>query len=290
MLSTLSCIARVKRSSENDFNRPPDFPQYVFATFTGDRSGSMVDMISRGKNIPAEGLYEFITSQCKNALLNNQKSFISVTTFDDKNETVIDNTESKNINVSMELCRTWMKPRGSTKLYDTAIGCLNKLTKNTNDFTASLPKHIKRLNPKIVKIWALMTDGYDNASFSSPRDLKKTVELAREDGTICYFLAANMDAQEVGESFGFSADNSLTFDADIQHAPCAMRSVTQNMLRTASDGISTPFSQMQRQSSQNPTAMRHVSAPTNSFLGAINTPLPIPRVNLRAPPATLLRQ
>ena len=109
MLSTLSCISRVKRTSENDFNRPPDFPQYVFATFTGDRSGSMGSMISKDKNIPAEGLYEFITSQCKNALLNNQSSFISVTTFDDKNETVIDNIKSNRIIVSMENCRHWMK-------------------------------------------------------------------------------------------------------------------------------------------------------------------------------------
>ena len=290
MNSTLSCIARVKRTSENDFNRPPDFPQYVFATFTGDRSGSMADMIAGNKNVPAEGLYEFITSQSKNALLNKQTCFISVTTFDNAPETVINNIKSERIIVSMENCREWMKPRGSTRLYDTAIGCLNKLTKNADEFIDSLPVHIKRLNPRIVKIWALMTDGYDNASFSGPGDLRKTVELAREDGTICYFLAANMDAQEVGESFGFSADNSLTFDADIQHAPCAMSSVTQNMLRTASDGIRAPFSQMQRQSSQNPTATRHVSAPTNSFLGAINSPPPLPRVNLRVPPATLLRQ
>lgn len=283
-MNTLSCIARVKRTSENEFNRPPDFPQYVFATFTGDRSGSMRDMVSREKNIPAEGLYEFITSQCKNALLNNQDSFISVTTFDEKNETVIDNTESKNINVSMANCTEWMQPRGSTKLYDTAIGCLNKQKKNANEFMESLPAHIRRLNPKVVKIWALMTDGYDNASFSSSRDLRKTVELAREDGTICYFLAANMDAQEVGESFGFSADNSLTFDADIQHAPCALRSVTANMLRTASNGSAAPFTQCQRQESQNHNAIRFVSAPTNSIMGAINTPLPSTRLNLRAPP------
>ena len=45
-MNPLSCIARVKRTTDNDFNRPPDFPQYVFASFTGDRSGSMSSMIN----------------------------------------------------------------------------------------------------------------------------------------------------------------------------------------------------------------------------------------------------
>ena len=129
MNSTLSCITRVKRTSENEYIRPPDFPQYVFATFTGDRSGSMADMIAGNKNVPAEGLYEFITSQSKNALLNKQTCFISVTTFDNAPETVINNIKSDRIIVNMENCREWMKPRGSTRLYDTAIGCLKQTNK-----------------------------------------------------------------------------------------------------------------------------------------------------------------
>jgi len=290
MISTLACISRVKRSSENDFNRPPDFPQYVFATFTGDRSGSMASMIRGNQNVPAEGLYEFITSQCKNAVLNKQTSFISVTTFDDNIETVIDNKQSGEIIVSIKDCIKWMKPRGTTKLYDTGISCLTNLQKNTTEFMNTLPKNVKKLNPKVIKIWSLMTDGYDNTSFANDRDLRKTVEEARKNGVVCYFLAANMDAQEVGESFGFSADNSLTFDADFQHAPCALRSVTANMLRTASDGSSVPFTQCQRQSSQNQNATRHVSAPINTFMGAINTPLPSRRINLRVPPTLLRRQ
>lgn len=271
-MNSLSCIARVKRTTDNDFNRPPDFPQYVFASFTGDRSGSMSSMININNHVPAKGLYDFIKSQCNNALLNNQTAYISVTTFDNEDETFINNEKSTTISVGMNDCINWMDPRGSTKLYDTAIKCLNKLENNAQNLLESLPKNIKKLNPKITKIWSLLTDGFDNASFSTAEDLRRTVLKARGDGTICYFLAANMDAEEVGESFGFSAQNAMTFDADADHAEVGMRSVTANMIRSASNGVSAPFTQMQRQSSQN-TNMRHSSAPTSSFMNAINTPL-----------------
>lgn len=287
-MTTLSCIARVKRTNDYDYKRPPNFPLFVFASFTGDRSGSMSSMIDGTTNAPASGLYDFVTEQCKNSIIVGQECYISVTTFDDKMERVVNNVKSTKLNISYRDCVKWMTPRNSTKLYDTSIKCLNDLKKNSKIFEKSLSNESKRLNPKIVKIWALLTDGHDNASFAKSSDLHRTVTEARNEGVTCYFLAANQDACSVGENYGFSIDNSLTFDSTPEFAPRAMRAVTENVLRTTSLGVSTPFTQIQRQRSCGvnnittiPTMMHAVSTPLpptsfnqqNSFI----TPPPILR-------------
>ena len=93
-MTTLSCIARVKRTNDYDYKRPPNFPLFVFASFTGDRSGSMSTMINGTTNAPASGLYDFVTEQCKNAIIIGQECYISATTFDDEMETVVNNVKS----------------------------------------------------------------------------------------------------------------------------------------------------------------------------------------------------
>lgn len=268
----LSCISRVKRTSETN-KRPPNYPLFVFASFTGDRSGSMINMITQQHNAPASGAYDFVTEQCKNAFLNDQTCYISVTTFDDETEIPIDNVKSSDIEISYKDCVNWMRPRSTTKLYDTAIKCLNNLEKNAENVYNSFSKKVKNLNPKIVKIWALLTDGFDNASFAKSIDLNRTVTKARKNGTICYFLAANQDACSVGENYGFSQDNSITFGANAECARNSLRAVTQNCIRTASDGISTPFTHLQRQTS-GPSSLPNNIVSMSTMMRATTTPLP----------------
>ena len=68
---------RSRRFSSNIESRDP-VPQWFFAAFTGDRSGSMSSM----EGASATGLYEWVQTMKESANENNQTGFISVTTFD----------------------------------------------------------------------------------------------------------------------------------------------------------------------------------------------------------------
>ena len=87
---SLSCIAHVKRNSNNDGgpNRPPAPPIASFIGSTWDRSGSMQDM----NGTPGPALYDWVKDACDQARVLNQDCYLSVTTFDDKSEKKIENT------------------------------------------------------------------------------------------------------------------------------------------------------------------------------------------------------
>ena len=76
---------RSRRLNKNGDNEP--VPQYFFAAFTGDRSGSMSSLDSAS----AEGLYEWVKTMKETSTKNNQEGFISVTTFDDETNKIFDN-------------------------------------------------------------------------------------------------------------------------------------------------------------------------------------------------------
>lgn len=241
----LSCYQSVKRTPEDSFYRPPNVPMAIFSGFTGDRSGSMESMANQA----ADGLYEFIKSNASNAINQGQQGFISVTTFDDTAIVRLDNVPAKDIVISARECRKWMKPEGCTRLYDTAIEDLARLQRREREWRANLPDHIKALNPETTIVWSLMTDGFNNASQFTAEDFRNAVQKARKNGVICYFLAANQDACATGERYGFSADQSITFDSTPATCSQAMRAVTTSALRCASGYSNVNFTQTMRQSS-----------------------------------------
>jgi hypothetical protein len=144
-----------------------------------------------------------------------------------------------------------MKPRGSTRLYDTSIEDLDNIVSKAEEFRKNLPRAIRQLDPEISIVWACCTDGYDNTSTFTSEELKKKVEWARAKGVKCFFLAANQDAVATGKKYGFSPETSMTYTPTPDTAAMAFRSVSANM-RQASCGGNYSFTSLQRQTSTQP--------------------------------------
>lgn len=157
-----------------------------------DRSGSMAwaaeDM--RG------GLDSFFAEQAK----LEGKALVDYVQFDSEYEKVFEDVPAGE-------AKAVLNPRGSTALLD-AVG------KAVTDLGEKLAAKKEGQRPGRV-IVVVVTDGYENAS--TEWNKKSVAELIKQqedkydwDFT---FLGANMDAVAVGQSFGFKADKSLTYDA-----------------------------------------------------------------------------
>ena len=238
----LSCLSNIKRTEEN--TRPTMPPQAVFASYCGDCSGSMENM----KKASANGCYEWVKDITSDCINNGQEGNISVTFFDTNTYKRMDKVSFKDVVISQKEATEWAKPRGMTKLYDTATMAVKSLHKQVNKYKEDHTKN--GIVPNVMGLFALNTDGLDNKSVICNRVvLKKAIEDAKKDGIVCFFLAANMNAEEVGESFGFNAGQSLTMDANESTADYAFRSCTQEMRRATSSGATRNIPQSLRQSS-----------------------------------------
>ena len=296
---TLSCIAHVKRNSNNGvLTRPPAPPIASFMGSTWDRSGSMRDM----NGTPGPALYDWVKDACDQARILGQNCYLSVTTFDDQTERKLDNIHWKNVNISLNDARDWTRPRGMTKLYDTAVADINRLRSKAENYRQNLPYAVRCLNPQIVIAWSLMTDGMDNHSgLCNQNSLADAVREAREAGCHCYFLAANCDGEQRGIDYGFDQNNSLTFTAERECSDNAFRGISQQ-LRTATAGSQqTSIPQTLRQSSCPAPYSLSFSNHQNSVIGLSppsrpSGPPPVSRsmnsaasalLSLRNPPANL---
>ena len=255
----------IRLNKDTGDNEPT--PQYFFASFTGDRSGSMSSL----NNASANGLYNWVKTMKETANENNQEGFISVTTFDDETNKLFDNVNVKSINFSKEKAIEEMEPRGTTRLYDTAVEDIKQLLKNVSIFRNNLHPEVKALNPKISISWACCTDGQDNESnMYTSQDLKKYVTKARKKGVKCFFIAANQDAVTTGNHYGFRPDESMSFSANRENAENAFRNMSDNMRRVSSGSSNTPFTQAMRQSSLTPSDQNTYSQ-SNSIVSNLST-------------------
>ena len=277
----LSSLTNVKRN--NDGSRPSVPPHVVYASYCGDCSGSMQIM----KNASATGCYEWVKDITSDCINNNQKGNISVTFFDTETYKRMENVSFKDVTITQEEANEWAKPRGMTKLYDTATMAVKRLHKQVIDYRNKNTKN--GIVPNVLGLFALNTDGQDNKStICNQIILKKAIEDANNDGIVCFFLAANMNAELVGESFGFNAGQSLTMDANEKTADGAFRSCTSEMRRVTSSGVTRNIPQSLRQSSCpsqfTNTFMNSPSSPTYPPTTPENSPtLPrVPKLNLRA--------
>ena len=294
-------IARgVKRGDSTE--RTQVVPPFLIAGFTGDRSGSMQDI----DKASAKGLYNWLEETTQNSVNNGQTGKIFVTTFDERPEKVIEgetiaDVHKKIINneLDLEFCNNVMKARGTTKLYDTAITDLENIVMARDNLFENLPPALKKINPKIAMIWACCTDGFDNESTHTRKEFREKVLWARDKGVKCFFLAANQEAQIIGEQYGFNPDTSLTFGADVERVECAMRSVTQCMREASNGSTNYVFTQLMRQSSAPSNMTPFNSPPDNNGLNMLRQAAmlrqPAGPSGLRqsaafAPPPSLLRQ
>lgn len=101
-----------------------------------------------------------------------------------------------------------LEPRGSTALLD-AIG---RFVTEVGTGLAALPEEQRPGDVTVV----VMTDGYENASTEWTIDAVR--RLISQQETVYdwdfVFMGANMDAVGVGQTLGFAAGKSLTYDAD----------------------------------------------------------------------------
>ena len=271
---SLSCLNHVKR--DEDATRPPAPPLASFTGFTGDRSGSMSSMGGKQK----EMTHKMIQAVQADAKKSGIPTFFDLVTFDDKAEVHLDNANLTRTKLpSTEQIAEYMEPRGCTRYIDTALERLAAQNRAVKKYRAALPRRVRDLNPVIAQSYSFLTDGADNESKWSARELSSAMRSYREAGGKGIFLAANMDAVTVGGQFGFAPETSLTISSNNQEAiGSGLRSATQ-CLRQVSGGYSdVGFSAPQRQS----------SAPANPNLGNA-TPIrrnagPNVRFNLRGPP------
>jgi len=253
----LSCLANVKRENSD---RPSIPPQVVYATYVGDRSGSM----RQQSNASANGVYEWVKGMCSGVINNGQKGYISVTFFDTQVEKRLENIEMDKVEISMQQAREWSSPRGSTQLYDTAIEAINILRRQ-------IKSHKKDHPEKTVHgVFQLFSDGFDNSSRSTEAHLNAAIKSAKEEGISCIYLGIGQDAIEMGQRYGFEARSSLSADVGEDTAEFAFRGVTLNALRSATSGQTQGMSE----------SLRMSSAPSNYN----------PVHNLRQPAAPSLRQ
>ena len=253
----LSCISHIKRrngSNNNGGIRPKVPGVAVLTEFCLDRSGSMHTF----NGAQHEATRQLFAQQKESAEESGVPHYLTVTTFDDHCHTYLDNVDASLAEPPTDKELSDMcDPRGTTKLFDTALQGVKRLQKRAREWYDSKSSSYRSLVDfdQVTMTFMLFTDGHDNASQLDPRGemLCEGISEFRKVGGNAIFMAANQDACVVGANLGFSADSSLTVGSTPEYAQAAFKGVTQ-MLRAVSSGescVSVPKSL--RQSSCAPT-------------------------------------
>jgi Mg-chelatase subunit ChlD len=148
-----------------------------------DRSGSMSSIREDAQG----GLNEFIREQAAVGAAN-----LTIVEFDNEADTVCDRV---NINEAEEYV---LRPRGGTALLD-AMGLV-------------IGNDLKYNAPDGKTIVVIVTDGGENASREWTREqIFDLINERKEAGWEFLFLASNQDAISTGVSYGFAAEDALSF-------------------------------------------------------------------------------
>lgn len=280
----LSCLQIVKRENKK---RPEYQPYGLDITLLVDRSGSMMSM---GDSV-TKGVEEFIQEQKKNKCQENK---ITIVSFDDTKQ-VLPGFNNCNIHNCPEINKDDLKPRGMTRLVDTAMEEAINQQKRKDIWYQNLSNEVRLLNPEYKCIFALLTDGQDNQSkkFSSSDMKKYLYRMQKSKNLICYFLGANQDAINTGQNYGFTPDNSLTYSSQPMTALNAMRSLSSGVSRAVSGNCNIGFTKLQRESScATNTNISNFDSTTNTDYNfpigtQLNHQLPPPPLLLRRQPKCL---
>ena len=143
---------QVKNSGKYIKGRPECPSQYINAVFVGDRSGSMYSMGS----VPQEGAVQFMNKYKELAKKYEDALQIIVTiyTFDDEVEIPFSGNALWLVSSEQmysEKVYSSMIPRGSTKLFDTAIQAIKKQQKDLDEYLKRIEEAEKRDHRKLGK-------------------------------------------------------------------------------------------------------------------------------------------
>lgn len=275
----LSCYHAVKRTIPDA--RPPPAAAYINAVFVGDRSGSMQSMGS----VPQEGVAGFLQKHKDLADKNPQSEIrVSVVTFDNHSEVAYSGHAKDITRDIIDGAMRAMIPRGTTRLIDTAIEELEKqanaiirakLRFQNPNMRSALSPEVRRLLPTMTSSFTLLSDGDDNESSSTTRDLNKAIKNHQDaHNTVCLFAAANQDAMSSGFRYGFAPEHSLQIGNDLEEARAAFDSCNAAAVRSAT-GQSAEYTKCERESSCAMDYHNYLDSDTQPFHNdAINSPVP----------------
>ena len=169
------------------------------------------------------------------------KQWVVLVIFDNTTNTIFEGWSTDLTDEVIEHCVTQVYPRGSTKLYDSAVPALIAQQKRVALREKNFSRIQKMLGLKVTTIFTCMTDGEDNNSYEfTAHSMKEAVSKHRESGAVCQFLGGNFDAEYVGQQLGFTSDLSLQMDCDPVHFERAMMAVTSSSERAVSSGGALP--------------------------------------------------
>lgn len=244
-MQSLSCLSHIKRTENS---RPPAPPVATFTHVITDRSGSMCSM--NGLQIPMNK--KLLDETKEMAEKTETPTFVTFTTFDDQVEHLTNNKNILDYDVPSESeLHNSLAPRGTTRFVDTVLEAIEDIENKYQEYKSNLPRKIKALDPRIVRLINCTTDGMDNCSINSASKLKEAMTNFRNNGGEALLLAANMDAEYIGKQYGFNSDTSLTVHASdpdaIEFAFSSLRTQSQ---RVTSGGAAIPYTHLERQTSQ----------------------------------------
>ncbi|GAB5357851.1 hypothetical protein AAMO2058_000410200 [Amorphochlora amoebiformis] len=220
-------------------------PEAVFLEYLVDNSGSMLSMI--GSAIRKTTL--LLQEQKHIALNSNTKIFISLTTFNSKAKTHLDNADARTLDISEEKIKQWLTPLKETRLIDTALERLiaQELAVRTylsERKTRKNNEEIENSDPYIVRQFVIVTDGEDNMSKLGAEHLAVQIQRTRcKHNTIALFVATNQDAKENGRLYGFSTGHTLSFD---EKQASRTFEIIENMIVNTSLGRIREFTEEER--------------------------------------------
>lgn len=198
---------------------------YTAIMLVVDRSGSMHGIVQAAQ----DAINEFINSQ----RAAEGRRTIRIAQFDDTCESVCVSTDAADVPPFV------LQPRGMTALLD-AMG------QSITDFGAELAAMPEDERPGTV-VFAVMTDGYENASVEYSWDwIKENVERQQKKfGWHVLYLGANQDAFSVGVKIGVPKGQTMTYAATDHGTRSAVNTMT-SYVASAASGQSASFTDEQR--------------------------------------------
>lgn len=179
--------------------------------FILDRSGSMAGLESD----TIGGFNALIEKQKK----LDEKCYVSTVLFNQVSEVVHDRVDLSQIKPMTD--EDYI-PGGCTALID-AIGDAIKHIKNVH-------KYIREEDVPGHTLFAIMTDGYENASRKySDIEVKKMIERQKEEGWEFLFIGANIDSVSTAKGFGIDQGRAVNYHADHDGTAIAFCAVSETV-------------------------------------------------------------
>lgn len=209
----------------------------LYLTFVVDRSGSMM---SCGVAV-FEGIRSCIEKKAQFAEKQDMSLCLTIFTFDDTIERLeIPSDPTKLTKEHYQIIKDGVEPRGWTRLYDTIH--------QAAIYTTELQEKQGHSNSRGFMV--IITDGEDNQSDMTHKDLKKEIESHQKTGMEYIFIGANINARNTGSTLGISPDACMQFSPDpelTQNAFSNLGMALQRSIETDNKGFQ--FSQIERHTS-----------------------------------------